>query len=92
MRLVRCGALRCGPQGSRLGFAALGRPRPGVRGSVSNPRMYSDLAAALGIHHEKVTGELVAGCTTKALGCNLTVGVDSLMAALRNSAAYVRAP
>ena len=66
---------------------------PGTK-SVSNPRMYAHFASAMRINHTAIYGALVPECMgtrRDVLGCNVTVGVEPLRAALQGAVANLSA-
>ena len=63
---------------------------PGMRKSVSDQKMYMAIAIAMGLYHIPLDGQL-AGCAAKdVLGCNVTIDVLPLLAALDDAVAYVK--
>ena len=101
MRTIAAASVLVGAHGQAMTwmpFMLSDRPRAAIvevlfpkrfdRGSESNPKMYHNIALSLGIGSMCVRGELAPGCNLKAddvLSCNLTVGVQTLLGAVRMS-------
>ena len=64
---------------------------PGTK-SVSNPRMYAHFASAMRINHTAIwcTRAGMHGHAEDVLGCNVTVSVGSVLAALEHAVAHVQ--